>query len=43
VDAAREHIEADLHAEMRALRAELAELRRALPAPPAAQGKAGDA
>jgi len=32
VDAAREHIEADLHTEMRALRAELADLRRALPA-----------
>jgi voltage-gated sodium channel len=34
VDAAREHIEADLHAEMRALRAELAELRQALRPPP---------
>jgi voltage-gated sodium channel len=43
VDAAREHIEADLHAEMRALRAELAELRRTLPAPPPVQGKARDA
>jgi voltage-gated sodium channel len=30
VDGAREHIEADLHAELRALRAELAELRNAL-------------
>jgi len=31
VDAAREHIEADLHAEVRALRQEIAALREALP------------
>jgi voltage-gated sodium channel len=42
VDGAREHIEADLHAELRALRAELAELRNALgPAAAAARGAGG--
>ena len=32
VEAAREHIEADLHAEMRGLRAEIRELKSMLPA-----------
>lgn len=36
VDAAREHIEADLHAEVRALRQEIAALREALPKAPGA-------
>jgi voltage-gated sodium channel len=36
VDAAREHIEADLHAEMRGLRAEIRELKALLPAAAAA-------
>jgi voltage-gated sodium channel len=35
VDMARQHIEADLHAEMRDLRAEIRELKALLPTSPA--------